>query len=369
MFKVRTKQSDFFSKQPPSSYSISLPLSPLSHQRNTPTLLNSPIFNSKKTDISSTPKISIKRSKLLPRQTDRMTIYTCKDKSEKHFSQKVRNALNDEPELQKELTQLFTKTPQGDKWKPNGYLYYEFLLKHPLMIQSVAYSNLNKFKGKLPPLLRTKRSMTKSNIFAHNNDESHLSKSHSLASYDVDNNNNNKDNEQHHQQQQQSQTLNVNKCNNPSTQFTDSDVFNLKNDAHLLHRSGETYLFKQHTPLHKSQSFSNTTESKSDWIPKQLNRITFMNHTSVKYNVISPLHKSNSLTKNDIQKTTDNFYKINSVSEFVDLTHVSAPNLNKQYRQTLHNSKQPFAKENNIGANYQDMHHTYRDLFTKSFWK
>ena len=365
MFKVRTKQSDFFSKQPSSSFSVPFPLSPPSHQRNKTSLINSPIFNSKKIDMCPTPKVSIKRSKILPRQTDRMTIYTCKDKSEEHFSQKVRNAINDDPELQKELTELFYKTPREDKWKPNGYLYYEFLLKHPLMIQSVAYSNLNKFKGKLPPLLRTHRSIINKSTIFPNNDESHLSKSHSLASFDksieVD-----KDNER--QQQQQSQTLNINQ-RNASMKYTDSDVFNLKNDAHLLHRSGETYLFKQRPSLHKSQSFSNTTESKSDWIPKQLNRITFMNHTSVKYNVISPLHKSSSLTKNDIEKTTDNFYKINSVSEFVDLTHVSAPNLNKQYRQTLHNSKQPFAKENNVGANYQDMHHTYRELFKKSFWK
>lgn len=171
-----------------------------------------------------------------------------------------------------------------------------------------------------------------------------------------------------------------------SIRYTDSDILNMKNDSHILKRSSETYALKQRNNKRSQHVLTTTTESQSDWIPKQLQRLSLMNHTSVKYNVISPSHKSNSLTKDAIKRSLSSngnnngdgsssndtlFYKVNSVSEFVDLTRVSAPNLNKAHTHSLREcgGVSPFARTNEVGATYQDMHHTYRELFKKPFWK
>ena len=372
MFKLRSKHTNQFQKQ------LSLNTiqnSPTHHQRYNTEHIPNQIAH---VNSNTIPHITSKRTKVYARNTDTMTIYTCKDKAEEYFSKKIRNVIENDPALKNESATAFYNT-RRDQWKPEGYLYYDFLLKHPLMIQEATY--MNKFGRKLPKINshEIKASQAKSKIFSTENDMTSTRQS-SLDYYNklfnkekektisetIDKEENENDDDKHNKEEEFLKTSPISN-KTASIRYTDSDVLNVKNDHHLLGRSGETYLFKNQQTDPKI--FKTTTESKSDWIPKQLKRLTLMNHTSVQHNVISPSHKAWSYTKDDVTKSNDTFYKINSVSQFVDLTRVSAPNLNKEHTQTLRDNKSPFAKTNNIGATYEDMHHTYRELFKKSFWK
>ena len=372
MFKIRSKHTNQFQKQ----LSLNTIQNSPSHQQRYITEHN----QISRVNSNTIPQIVSKRTKAYPRNTDTMTIYTCKDKAEEYFSKKIRNVIENDPTLKNESATAFYNT-RRDQWKPEGYLYYDFLLKHPLMIQDAAY--MNKFGRKLPKINshEIKNSQAKSKIFSTENDNTSTRQS-SLDYYNKlfnketektitetinkEENENDNDNDKQNKEEEFLKTSPIT-YRTASIRYTDSDILNLKTDYHILDKSGETYLFKKQQK--DPHIFTTTTESKSDWVPKQLKRLTLMNHTSVKHNVISPSHKAWSYTKDDVKQSNDIFYKINSVSQFVDLTRVSAPNLNKEHTQTLRDNKSPFAKTNNIGANYQDMHHTYRELFKKSFWK
>lgn len=343
MYKIRTK----------TQLSLNSPTHFLLRNRNTPTT-TSPSLTRSNNNITTTNNTLPRKPKPYTTNSEIQTIYTCKDKAETYFSKKIRNIIETDESLKNLITSsssTFNSTKRKDKWKPKGYLYYDFFLKHPLLTQS---------EGKLPniTLHDIKHRHTRSNVFPLHNAYTHVDtetipSNHRMA----------------------------------SIRYTDSDILNMKNDSHILKRSSETYALKQRNNKRSQHVLTTTTESQSDWIPKQLQRLSLMNHTSVKYNVISPSHKSNSLTKDAIKRSLSSngnnngdgssssndmlFYKVNSVSEFVDLTRVSAPNLNKAHTHSLREcgGVSPFARTNEVGATYQDMHHTYRELFKKPFWK
>ena len=357
MYKIRTKHTNHIKKH---HLSLNTPphILPNNPNRNKPTITSPSLTHSNNINHTTTTN----NNNTLPRKpkpyttnSEIQTIYTCKDKAEAHFSNKIRNIIETDESLKNLITSpsyTFNSTKRNDKWQPEGYLYYDFFLKHPL---------LTKNEGKLPniTLHDIKHRHTRSNVFPLQTaytyvDTETIPANHRMA----------------------------------SIRYTDSDILNMKNDSHILKRSSETYALKQRDNKRLKNVLTTTTESKSDWIPKQLQRLSLMNHTSVKYNVISPSHKSNSLTKDAIKRSCSNlgdngndngsgsgsndalFYKINSVSEFVDLTRVSAPNLNKAHTHSLREcGVSPFARTNEVGATYQDMHHTYRELFKKPFWK
>ena len=354
MYKIRTKHTNRIKKQ----LSLNNPTHILPRSnRNKPTT-TSPSLSRSNNNNHTTTNNTNNTNNTLPRKpkpyttnNEIQTIYTCKDNAEAHFSRKIRDIIETDESLKNLITSsssTFNSTTRNDKWKPEGYLYYDFFLKHPLLTKS---------EGKLPniTLHDIKHRHTRSNVFPLQNAYTHVDtetipSNHRMA----------------------------------SIRYTDSDILNMKSDSHILKRSSETYALKQRNNKRSQYVLTTTTESKSDWIPKRLQRLSLMNHTSVKYNVISPSHKSNSLTKDAIKQScsknnsNDNgsgsndalFYKINSVSEFVDLTRVSAPNLNKAHTHSLREcGVSPFARTNEVGATYQDMHHTYRELFKKPFWK
>lgn len=321
--------------------------------------INSPTHSCRNKPTYTSPSLThcnnntFRKPKPYSTNSDIVTIYTCKDKAEEHFSKKIRDIIETDESLKNMLasSSAFYNTKR-DKWRPEGYLYYDFFLKHPLMTHS---------EGKLPYITvhDIKHRHTRSNVFPLQNASPHA-ETETCTSNII-----NKDDGVHYKQ-----TIPTSH-RMASIRYTDSDILNVKSDEHIVSRSGETYALKQRDRHNtRSQVLTTTTESKSDWIPKRLKRLSLMNHTSVRYNVISPSHKSNSLTKDDIKQSSNDalFYKINSVSEFVDLTRVSAPNLNKAHTHSLREGASPFARTNEVGATYQDMHHTYRELFKKPFW-
>ena len=48
--------------------------------------------------------------------------------------------------------------------------------------------------------------------------------------------------------------------------------------------------------------------------------------------------------------------------------NIIGPNLNKVFRDAMNKEKNCFALKNDVATNYGDMHHSYRELFPKSFW-
>ena len=259
-----------------------------------------------------------------------MSLYEPKDKAEKFFSNKIKNIIESDPSLKQASMSCFCQTTR-DKWKPEGYIYYDFLLKHPLMMGK---DKLNHKMGITPtsphPLGK--------------NSSSHIFEESKLAPYKPI----------------------INESPKSKYYYTPSDVFNLnRENPELLHRSGEKYLFTGKS----LPGFCTTTESHSDWIPKSVKKPTLLNYTSVKWNIICPGSKSLFKTKSDVNEEVKEYYKVNSLSEFVDRTRVSAPNLNKVYREAMEKDKKCFGLKNDIASNYGDMHHSYREMFPKCFWK
>ena len=87
----------------------------------------------------------------------------------------------------------------------------------------------------------------------------------------------------------------------------------------------------------------------------------------VKYNIISPNVKSSSQTKEEIEIGNKGNNKLKSMSEFIDLCRVSAPNINSQFINSLKENKGFFRKKNNLGYNFLDMHKNYKEIISKTF--
>lgn len=284
-----------------------------------------------------TKKMKIQGNNPTAKISPSMSLYASKDKTEEYFSEKIKDIISNDPSLKHSSMRTFCSTTH-DKWKPEGYIYYDFLLKHPLMMKSEPLSS--KFDQKFPPLNQQ--------ILKDRNTTSHIFEDAKVQIAP-----------QAFYQPQTSLT--------PTAQvrYAASDIFNQNHsNPELYLRSGEKYLFKQNQPI----PYSTTTESHSDWVPKTVSRPTLINHTSVKWNIICPSCKSLFKTKNEVKEEVKEYYKVNSLSEFVDRTRVSAPNLNKVFRDAMNKEKNCFALKNDVATNYGDMHHSYRELFPKSFW-
>ena len=114
-----------------------------------------------------------------------------------------------------------------------------------------------------------------------------------------------------------------------------SDIFNLYNDSLYTNKSAEKYLFKHELPKKEKEEnkFYTLSESNSDWIPNKINQKKMGTNSSVDYNIITPMYKGTNrfitaaeLNKNNLYNENPNFRRIKSISEFIDLTRVSATN-------------------------------------------
>ena len=152
-----------------------------------------------------------------------------------------------------------------------------------------------------------------------------------------------------------------------------SDIFNIKNDKISILKSGEKYLFNK-----PKISYTVSNESKSFWEPNP--KIpTLFNHTSKEYNIIIPNVKNTSKTKKNIIDYCDSKRNINivndynpiylqkSLSEYENVTRVSAPNVNLNYMENYNKNKDVFYRKNELGACFNDSHNTYKNLCQRPF--
>ena len=145
-----------------------------------------------------------------------------------------------------------------------------------------------------------------------------------------------------------------------------SDPFNLRDDNIFKNKSGELYLLKE--KQNQKETFDlKENDSLNEWIPKYPNRRNFVGYTSVKFNILNPGTKSLFKTKDEIELGFKPSNKTKSISEFIEISRVNAPNLNKRYNELIEKNPKTFGRENYVANDFGNLHHTYREMIPNCF--
>ena len=264
-----------------------------------------------------------------------------------------------------------------DKFKPEGYLFYDWIVKHPKCLNGdlLASKFIHPNRKKIPTYEEIKHKYHHSDIMEEydygNNNNNTIENDNNFNALTEGNNENNTIEENDKNKAKtfynniQSEKIPQTKQLQDIYKNTSSDIFNLNPNTKLnISKSGEKYL--QTEQENKNKIHFNKTVSNSEWYPKIPKRHNYMGYTSVKFNIISPGTKSFSLTKDDIIKGDKPSNKVKSISEFIDLCRVSAPNIGKNHENYLKENKS-FGMKNGPGSNYLDMHKNYKELINKPF--
>lgn len=227
---------------------------------------------------------------------------------------------------------------KNDKWKPQYFKKYEYLLHNPELITEESANNKWASNLKMPSINDIREKSNSSDIF--------FTKANTIDASSIRN-------------------------HTPYPNQMESDIFNIKNNTTSQSKSGETYLYKPQ----KIESYTSSRESSSAWHSKS-SMPTLLNHTSVKWSLLNPTYKSNSRTKEQIvsecsklNKSYNPNYRQKGLCEFIDLSRVGAPNPNKPYLECLSKTRECFRKRSDICATFDDLHHEYKDLCNRPFVK
>ena len=169
-----------------------------------------------------------------------------------------------------------------------------------------------------------------------------------------------------------------------------SDIFNFRNEPVFTNKSAEKHLFKnkniktsfnntfpnmnfngkQVEESKKENKFYTSSESKSDWIPNKINKKKMGTSSSVSYNILCPMYKGSNrfiraseLNKNNLFNESPAYHRVKSISEFIDLTRVSATNTLGCFDRNMQIPN--FRFNNSIGTNQLDAYHINKDLIEK----
>jgi hypothetical protein len=167
-----------------------------------------------------------------------------------------------------------------------------------------------------------------------------------------------------------------------------SDVFNLRREPVFMNKSAEKYLYKNSKYLNNNNfintcpnlnnvkeeenKFYTSSESSSDWIPNKLNNKKMGTHSSVAYNILSPMFKganrfitATELNKDNLYNESPTFHRVKSISEFIDLTRVSATNTLGCFDRNLNKKMPNFKFKASVATNQADEYYINRDLIDK----
>ena len=165
-----------------------------------------------------------------------------------------------------------------------------------------------------------------------------------------------------------------------------SDVFNLKKEPVFLNKSAEKYFFKEEKIKNEKNitspninrikenenNFYISSESKSDWIPNKLNKKKMGTYSSVSYNILSPMYKGynrfitpTELNKNNLYNESPEYHRVKSISEFIDLTRVSATNTLDCFNRNINTKIPDFRFRNSVATNQLDEYRINKDLIEK----
>jgi hypothetical protein len=231
---------------------------------------------------------------------------------------------------------------QRDKWMPKGFELFENIInkavKNNIKNLSIEEKNSNGKIKYIPIRYKYRQNMSESDIF------------HQKPKVNYDNG-----------------LMKKNK-----KYYQNSDIFHLKNDIENIKKSGEKSYFKEYDNRFK---YTSARESHSEWDPKIL-KPNLMNHSSTQYNILNPSQKNNSKTKNEIQNECNKINpnecftnKQKSLCEFIDLSRVSAPNVNYNYIRIMKINPRACYKRNNFCSEYYDIYGQYKNICDKTFSK
>ena len=155
--------------------------------------------------------------------------------------------------------------------------------------------------------------------------------------------------------------------------YLDSDIFNLRNDKNILEKSSEHSYFNS-TKL-KPCKYNVNNETLLGWkLRKPLP--SFLNYSSSKFSLFNRNMKNCGKTKEDIINEIKNVdkdfnptHKQKGLTEFIELSRVSAQNINADYTKAIKDDPSIFKKKNNFSTEFLDLHMHYKYLCDKPFQK
>ena len=311
--------------------------------------------------------------------------YLVKTDEEKHFMEKLNQLMVNEPD-RKTLNNLIKKkekeTKFKDRYKPSILDVQNILRYKPSL-----YSNSFLFEKKSNSVI------LKNNSFINNEKTIDYNKEKKY----IDKNNNNtievneNKEEKNYINGEELKAENKEKKDDENSKekkdelsedeqiklkYKISDIYNLRNEKVITNKSAEKYLFKNTENKNKNNNndnnFYTTSKSKSDWIPNRTIGSKMNSFSSVSYNILSPLYKGfnkfispSELNKNNLYNESNAFHRVKSISEFIDLTRVSASNTLNCFNRNRKNKLPNFKYKNSVATNQLDEYHINRDLIEK----
>ena len=254
--------------------------------------------------------------------------------TEKLFSNRIKSIISKSHNGKLTLEEILKKNDikNKDHFKPNGYIFYDYLRKHPYL--------------KPNDLIRT-------NIF------------HSI--YNKEDNYFDDYDEKYEKKEEKIKYDKISEKDSILYKYQLSDPFNLRDDKVFKNKSGELYLLKEKQNKNKENFDLKDNDLLNEWIPKYPNRRNFVGYTSVKFNILNPGTKSIFKTKDEIELGFKPSNKTKSISEFLELSRVNAPNLNKRYNELFEKNPKNFGRENYVANDFGNLHHTYREMIPNCF--
>ena len=253
--------------------------------------------------------------------------------TEKLFSNRIKSLISKSNNGKITLEEILKKNENNNKdhFKPEGYIYYDYLRKHPYL--------------KPNDLIRT-------NIY-------HPIKNKGYNYYD--------DYNQPYEKKEEKPIYNkISEKDSILHKYHLSDPFNLRDDNIFKNKSGELYLLKEKQKQKETFDLKEN-DLLNEWIPKYPNRRNFVGYTSVKFNILNPGTKSLFKTKDEIELGFKPSNKTKSISEFIEISRVNAPNLNKRYNELIEKNPKNFGRENYVANDFGNLHHTYREMIPNCF--
>ena len=157
-----------------------------------------------------------------------------------------------------------------------------------------------------------------------------------------------------------------------------SDIYNFRNEKVFTNKSAEKKLFKnqddgKNNDINSNENkFYSTSKSQSDWIPNRTMGTKMNSFSSVSYNILSPFYKGynkfispSELFKNNLYNECPAFHRVKSISEFIDLTRVSASNTLNCFNKNKRNKLPNFKFKGSVATNQLDEYHINRNLIEK----
>jgi len=143
---------------------------------------------------------------------------------------------------------------------------------------------------------------------------------------------------------------------NIKTDYSDSDIFCIKNNKTSLAKSSEKLVIDP-------PKYNTGTLSGSNWYPKTA-KSTLLNYESSDLNILNSGVRGFSKSKEQILAIDPilSANKKKSVNEYVDLFRAFAPNPNVKYLNAYNQNKEEFKFHSNLCSKFADLHMLYKGI-------